>query len=154
MRHLLVFSLLLTVAQLKRPFCPGDGKPGKPPKCQSRDNQYKCGVFLEALITEHPITWLGALPDALKKVTPAEYKEILGEDISPESFDNHNCDITAANSRCYATLAKFKGDPLDSCEKNLVNTKSTQTVGDFLCGQVKMAEKRRGLQGEREGQHQ
>merc|ERR1711913_9269 len=48
-----------------------------------------------------------------------------------------NCDITAANSRCYATLAKFKSDPLDSCEKNLVNTKSSQTVGDFLCGQVK-----------------
>merc|ERR1719450_1632216 len=93
MRHLLVFSLLLTVVQLKRPFCPGDGKPGKPPKCQSRDNQYKCGVFLEALITEHPITWLGALPDALKKVTPAEYKEILGG-----TSDQRASKITTATS--------------------------------------------------------
>jgi len=115
----------------------GDGREDRPPKCQSNDNQYKCGVFLENLIDEHPITWLGALPDALKKVSPSEYKEILGKDISPESFNNHTCDITAANSRCYATLAKFKGDPLDSCEKNLVNTKSTETVGDYLCNQVK-----------------
>ena len=67
-------------------------------------SQYKCGVFLEELVSDFPITWLGALPDALKKVTPAEYKEILGEDIAPESFENFNCDITAANSRCYATV--------------------------------------------------
>ena len=60
--------------------------------------------FLEELVSDFPITWLGALPDALKKVTPAEYKEILGEDIAPESFENFNCDITAANSRCYATV--------------------------------------------------
>jgi len=137
MRHLLLLSLLVAAVELKRPFCPGDGKPGRPAKCRSNDSQYKCGVFLEELVSDFPITWLGALPDALKKVTPAEYKEILGEDIAPESFENFNCDITAANSRCYATLAKFKSDPLDSCEKNLVNTKSSQTVGDFLCGQVK-----------------
>ena len=31
-------------------------------------NQYKCGVFLEELISASPITWLGALPDALAKV--------------------------------------------------------------------------------------
>ena len=33
-------------------------------------------------------------------------------------------------------MSKFKSDPLDSCEKNLVNTKSSQTIGDYLCQQV------------------
>ena len=69
-----------------------------------RRNQYKCGVFFETLTTDHPITWIRALPDALKRITPAEYKEIFGQTISPESFDNHNCDIKAANSRCYAIV--------------------------------------------------
>ena len=32
-------------------------------------NQYKCGVFLENLRRGVPITWLGALPDALAKVS-------------------------------------------------------------------------------------
>ena len=34
-------------------------------------------------------------------------------------------------------LAKFKSTPLDSCDRNLVNTKSTETIGDYLCAQVK-----------------
>ena len=33
-------------------------------------------------------------------------------------------------------MSKFKSDPLDSCDKNLVNTKSSQTIGDYLCQQV------------------
>ena len=34
-------------------------------------------------------------------------------------------------------LSKFKSDPLDSCEKSLINTRNTGTVGDYLCGQVR-----------------
>jgi len=34
-------------------------------------------------------------------------------------------------------LAKFKTEPLDSCQKNLINTKTGGTVGDYLCGQVR-----------------
>ena len=37
-------------------------------RLSSSRNQYKCGVFLEELISASPITWLGALPDALAKV--------------------------------------------------------------------------------------
>ena len=33
-------------------------------------------------------------------------------------------------------LSKFKSDPLDSCEKSLVKTRSSETVGDYLCAQV------------------
>jgi len=73
----------------------------------------------------------------LKKVEKEDYQEILGADITPESFRKFSCDATAANARCYTTLTKFKSEPLDSCEKNLVNTKSGETVGDYLCGQVR-----------------
>merc|ERR1719266_1559562 len=131
---LVIFSLLLSTALPA--FCPGEGKRGKKPKCVANDDQYKCGVFLEDLTDSRPLTWLGALPDALKRVSKEEYREILGPGIEPESFENFNCDITAANARCYATLSKFKSDPLDSCEKNLVKTKSSETVGDYLCRQV------------------
>ena len=56
-----------------------------------------------------PLTWLGALPDALKKVDKEDYQEILGENITPESFKNLNCDNTtiaaiSANARCYTTV--------------------------------------------------
>ena len=67
-------------------------------------SQYKCGVFLEDLTEKRPLTWLGALPDALKRVDKEEYREILGPGIEPESFENFNCDVTAANARCYATV--------------------------------------------------
>ena len=34
-------------------------------------------------------------------------------------------------------MDKFRSQPLDSCDKNLVNTKGSETVGDYLCGQVR-----------------
>ena len=34
-------------------------------------------------------------------------------------------------------LQNFKSEPLDSCDKNLVNTKAGGTIGDYLCGQVR-----------------
>ena len=67
-------------------------------------NQYKCGVFLEDLTEKRHLTWLGAPPDALKRVSEEEYREILGPGIEPESFENFDCDLTAANARCYATV--------------------------------------------------
>ena len=33
-------------------------------------------------------------------------------------------------------MTKFKSEPLDSCNKNLVNTRASQTIGDYLCQQV------------------
>ena len=34
-------------------------------------------------------------------------------------------------------MTKFISEPLDSCNKNLVNTKQSQTIGDYLCQQVR-----------------
>ena len=67
---------------------------------------YKCGVFLENLKDNKPITWLGAVPEALRKVEKEEYQEILGENITPDSFKQFSCDKVAANSRCY-TMVSF-----------------------------------------------
>ena len=36
-----------------------------------------------------------------------------------------------------AKMTKFISEPLDSCNKNLVNTKQSQTIGDYLCQQVR-----------------
>ena len=80
--------------------------------------------------------WLPALVIIVQVDSQADIDEILGTGITPASFENFDCDATAANARCYTTMSKFKSDPLDSCEKNLVNTKSSQTIGDYLCQQV------------------
>ena len=67
---------------------------------------HKCGVFLENLKADKPITWLGAVPEALRKVEKEEYQEILGQNITPDSFKHFSCDKVAANSRCY-TMVSF-----------------------------------------------
>merc|ERR1712154_276377 len=48
-----------------------------------------------------------------------------------------SCDNVTANARCYTILDKQRKLPLDSCDRNLINTRGTDTVGDYLCGQVR-----------------
>ena len=85
-------------------FCPGE-KAGN--KCVAGDNSYKCAVFFENLTSSRKLTWIGALPDALKKArNKAEISEILGEDVTEESFkDLKNCDDITANARCYTIVS-------------------------------------------------
>ena len=54
------------------------------------------------------MTWIGALPDALKKAkNKEEAKEILGADVTEESFNNFpGCQESAANARCYTTVSQ------------------------------------------------
>merc|ERR1712227_870840 len=66
MKYFLMTAALLAAASAAR-FCPGEGR-SKNKRCVADDAQYKCGVFLENLRKNTPITWLGALPDALAKV--------------------------------------------------------------------------------------
>jgi len=110
-------------------------------KCKSKLDQYKCGAFFENLREGTELTWLAALPEALKKVEDIDIKEVVGEDISKESFNNIDCDdesesLRVANARCYTLLTKFVRKPLDSCGKNLVNIKGNGTAGGELCKQV------------------
>merc|ERR1711993_33674 len=129
-----VMTTLVALASAK--FCPGE-KNGN--KCVAGDHSYKCAVFFEDLTDKRHLTWIGALPDALKKArNTAEVAEILGADVTQASFKQlDSCDNVTANARCYTILDKQRKLPLDSCDRNLINTRGTDTVGDYLCGQVR-----------------
>ena len=70
-------------------------------------NSYKCAVFFENLTSKRPLTWIGALPDALKKAkSPEEVQDILGADVTEESFGQlTSCDASTANARCYSIVS-------------------------------------------------
>jgi len=134
MKTALIVLGLAAYSQAK--FCPGE-KNGN--KCVAGDNSYKCAVFFENLTSKRPLTWIGALPDALKKAkSPEEVQDILGADVTEESFSQlTSCDASTANARCYSILNDQKDIKLDSCDRNLINTGGSTTVGDYLCGQVR-----------------
>merc|ERR1712241_1650207 len=129
-------SCLGLVALASAKFCPGERNGNK---CVAGDHSYKCAVFFENLTSKRPLTWIGALPDALKKASsPEEVQDILGADVTEESFSQlDSCDVTTANARCYSILNDQKDIKLDSCDKDLINTGGSTTVGDYLCGQVR-----------------
>merc|ERR1712014_303819 len=97
----LVLCLLAASATAK--FCPGE-RGGN--KCRAKDNAYKCAVFFEDLTPKRPLTWIGALPDALKKAKNKQEAQ--------EIFNNFPGQASAANARCYTTLNKQRSTPLDS----------------------------------------
>ena len=72
-------------------------------------DQYKCGAFFENLREGSELTWLEALPEALKKVEREniDIKELVGEEIKEENFNNPPCDNKFANARCYAFVTKL-----------------------------------------------
>merc|ERR1712212_473363 len=131
---LVLLGMVVAIVQAK--FCPGE-KNGN--QCTAGDKAYKCGVFFENLTSKRKLTWIGALPDALRKAkNKEEVADILGADVTEESFNNFpSCEDTTANARCYATLNKQSKVKLDSCDRNLINTSGSQTIGDYLCAQVK-----------------
>jgi len=113
-------------------------------KCKSKPDQFKCGAFFENLKKGSELSWLQALPDALKKIEREniDVKEFVGEDITDKTFENPPCDNKYANARCYAFLTKFVKEPMDSCGKSLVNRKGKGTAGDYLCNLVRQRLKR------------
>ena len=65
-------------------------------------------MFFENLTPKRPLTWIGALPDALEKATnQEEVKDILGADVTRESFDDlPTCEEKTANARCYTIVSE------------------------------------------------
>merc|ERR1712073_117070 len=122
-----VITLALVAAAAAK-FCPGEKNKNR---CVAGDTAYKCAVFFGNLTESRPLTWIGALPDALSKASsPEEAKAILGADVTEESFEDlPNCDDVTANARCYAILDGQKDIKLDSCDRNLINTRGSQTIG-------------------------
>jgi hypothetical protein len=137
MRTVLVLCLLLALTAAK--FCP---KEVKRDKCRAKQNQYKCAVFFKQLFGPGPkkrkLTWIGALPDILNNKNKKEVQDILGDNITPESFNNfEQCDDVGANAKCYTLLNQQSLEPLDSCDRSLINSGGSDTIGNFLCGQVR-----------------
>merc|ERR1712115_53468 len=63
---------------------------------------------------------------------------VFFDDVTRESFDDlPTCEGKTANARCYTILDRQTDLALDSCDKNLINTRGSQTIGDYLCGQVR-----------------
>ena len=64
-------------------------------------------MFFENLTPKRNLTWIGALPDALKKArNKAEVAEILGADVTQASFKQlKSCDNVTANARCYTIVS-------------------------------------------------
>ena len=54
-----------TLVDAQRKFCPS-ATPNKT-RCESAENQYKCGVFFLDLPGREHLSWIGGLPDIFKK---------------------------------------------------------------------------------------
>merc|ERR1739848_109817 len=91
---LVLLCVVLAIVQAK--FCPGE-KNGN--QCKAGEDAYKCAVFFENLTSKRKLTWIGALPDALKKArNKEEVAEILGADVTQASFKQlESCDNVTAN---------------------------------------------------------
>merc|ERR1712066_544306 len=117
MRSFVLISVGL-LAMTSAKFCPGE-KNGN--KCVAGKDSYKCAVFFEDLTSSRPLTWIGALPDALKKArNKAEIAEILGKDVTEESFkDLENwattCVDRSGGGSGTATVSRLKVSVTSDC---------------------------------------
>merc|ERR1712130_85162 len=140
MKTTLIVLGLAAYSQAK--FCPGE-KNGN--KCVAGDNSYKCAVFFENLTSKRPLTWIGALPDALKKAkNKEEAEDILGTEVTEESFSQlDSCDAKTANARCYSILDDQKNIKLDLRQKLDQHRRFNHRRRLSLWAGQKMAEKQR-----------
>merc|ERR1711890_148351 len=138
-RPVLLLLLIALSGVFGRKFCPRERNGDK---CRAKDNTFKCGVFFYNLIGQGKYQYLAELPQALHKTSKEHWQEILGSQITLNTFNESIvCDpqqgARAYNSRCYGMFSKIVTKELDSCDRNVLVSKSDQTVGDYLCGQVR-----------------
>jgi len=113
--------------------------------------QFKCAVMYEDVPKKNgkgvrDLTWLGALPDALRRPsirdsTDPELKASFGG-IEAKSFwwrksqpdyEEKKCNAVHASAKCYAAMIDPTEKDLDECAVNIINEKGKQTFGDSLC---------------------
>jgi len=123
--------------------------------CRSQDltdaSQYKCAIMYENVPKKggsgsRELTWLGGLPDALRKPSiknsnDPELKASFGG-IEAKSFwwrldDENRCNPVQASAKCYAAMIDPSTRALDECAANIFNEKGKQTIGDSLCQNLK-----------------
>ena len=119
-------------------------------------SQFKCAIMYEDLPRANnpsktrPLTWLGALPDALRKesIQNSEDPELkasfgnieaksfwwrLSQYSSATEFEKERCNAVHASAKCYASMIDPALKKLDSCAANIINEEGKQTFGDSLC---------------------
>merc|ERR1712179_486186 len=94
--HRPTILLLLAASVFGRKFCPGERNGNR---CAAGDKAFKCGVFFYNLQGDGNLQFLAELPKALKKTKKEYWPEILGDNITPATFeDNINCDAATGTS--------------------------------------------------------
>jgi len=119
-------------------------------------SQFKCAIMYEDLprannpAKTRKLTWLGALPDALRKesIMNSEDPELkasfgnieaksfwwrLSQYSSPAEFEKERCNAVHASAKRYASMIDPALKKLDSCAANIINEEGKQTFGDSLC---------------------
>jgi len=124
------------------------GRPIRDPKnCRSSLGQYKCAVFYKDLPrkrdrnSKKPLSWIGGLPDALRKEAVKNNPDVRATfgNLEPRNFwykkseEQTYCTDLLANSRCYVAMQDPAERKLDECEVNIINDLGDETLGDLLC---------------------
>merc|ERR1712121_402276 len=137
-----VVCLLVGLASSR--FCPRERIDGF--ECRAKTNQYKCGIFFQNLLGTGELKWIGALPDAIRKVQKKNPEKIIeifptveGKALSPGHFVKKNCDdaIDVANGQCYLLMSQKNTEPLSSRDATLGNLEGDDKIGNQLCGQAR-----------------
>merc|ERR1712133_109366 len=101
---LFLVALGLTSAR----FCPREKIEGL--ECRAESDQFKCGIFLENLLGDGEIKWIGAMPDAIKTVRrkdrtliPKIFPKVKGKAVTEPYFKqwSSKCSADEANNKCY-----------------------------------------------------
>merc|ERR550519_214971 len=124
-------------------FCPREKRDGL--ECRGKEGQFKCGIFYKNLYGNDEITWIGALPDSIRKVRRTDpnlvetiFPKVNGDPVTEEYFTkwSNQCSSDEANSKCYLLMDQISNNRLDSCEKMIGNLDGKNTVGNQLCDQA------------------
>merc|ERR1711911_74653 len=142
-----VFALLVVIGSAagRRRFCPRESRDGKECRAKKTPAQFKWGIFYENLYGENGITWVGAMPDAIRTVEKKDpslkekiFPKVNNKPVEKAYFVKWSspCDADEANDNCYLLMQQLQDNKLDSCERMIGNLDGKQTIGNQLCDQA------------------
>jgi len=142
-----LFALLALIgsASGKRKFCPRERRDGLECRAKKDPAQFKCGIFYDNLYGESGITWINAMPEAIRTVEKKNpgliekiFPKVNGKAVTKEYFTKWfaPCDADEANDKCYLLMQQIEDNQLDSCDATLGNLDGDDTIGNQLCSQA------------------
>merc|ERR1711915_183476 len=142
-----VVCLVIGIESMEDKFCPRGKLNGSPTQkeCRATENKFKCGIFFQDLLGKGEIKWIGALPDAIRRVkkNPEKIGEIFpkynGKPLETSNFNLDTCDgaVEKANRECYLLMSQKNKEPLSSRDATLGNLEGDDKIGNQLCAQAK-----------------